>query len=91
MGEAMNSGRGWHPLADAQVITGFAVGNLNGQGEEPDAADVQCLYEYLTTGEMTGRYKDSPMAFEAAANVNGVGGVDVYDLQRLYERAAKIA
>lgn len=31
------------------------------------------------------------MAFEAAANVNGVGGVDVYDLQRLYERAAKIA
>lgn len=81
----------WHPLANAQVITGFAVGNLNGQGEEPDAADVQCLYEYLTTGEMTGRYKDSPMAFEAAANVNGVGGVDVYDLQRLYERAAKIA
>lgn len=88
---AIYSQDGWHPLADAQVITGFAVGNLNGQGEEPDAADVQCLYEYLTTGEMTGRYKDSPMAFEAAANVNGVGGVDVYDLQRLYERAAKIA
>ena len=88
---AINSQDDWHPLADAQVITGFAVGNLNGQGEEPDAADVQCLYEYLATGEMTGRYKDSPMAFEAAANVNGVGGVDVYDLQRLYERAAKIA
>lgn len=88
---AIYSQDGWHPLADAQVITGFAVGNLNGQGEEPDAADVQCLYEYLTTGEMTGRYKESPMAFEAAANVNGVGGVDVYDLQRLYERAAKIA
>lgn len=87
----INSQDDWHPLADAQVITGFAVGNLNGQGEEPDAADVQCLYEYLATGEMTGRYKDSPMAFEAAANVNGVGGVDVYDLQRLYERAAKIA
>lgn len=88
---ADNGQDGWHPLADAQVITGFAVGNLNGQGEEPDAADVQCLYEYLMTGEMTGEYKDSPMAFEAAADVNGDLSVDVYDLQRLYERAAKIA
>ena len=44
----------------------------------------------LATGEMTGRYKDSPMAFEAAANVNGVGGVDVYDLQRLYEYVSGI-
>ena len=87
----INSQDGWHTLADAQVITGFAVGNLNGQGEEPDAADVQCLYSYLTTGEMTGRYKESLMAFEAAADVNGDLSVDVYDLQRLYERVAKIA
>ena len=66
-------------------------GDLNGSGDAPDVNDVQCLYTYLTNGEMLGAYKDSPDTFTAVADVNNDGHVDVYDLQRLYEVVSGIA
>lgn len=80
-----------HMLYEAVFSANFARGDLNGQGGEPDAVDVQCLYTYLTSGERQGSYQNSAAAFHAAADVNNDGCVDVYDLQLLYEIVAKIA
>lgn len=84
-----SSGDGDTSLADAALVAGFEKGNLNGQGGEPDIADVQCLYNYLAASEMTGKYQDSQVAFQAAADVNDDGMVDVYDLQSLYESVSQ--
>lgn len=57
-------------------------GDINGDGMV-NGSDMQCLYEYLTTGSST-----SPLSgklLEAGLNVNKAGSIDVYDLQRLYE------
>lgn len=57
-------------------------GDINGDGRV-NGSDMQCLYEYLTTGSST-----SPLSgklLEAGLNVNKADGIDVYDLQRLYE------
>lgn len=80
-----------HMLYEAVFSANFARGDLNGQGGEPDAVDVQCLYTYLTSRERQGSYQNSAAAFHTAADVNNDGCVDVYDLQLLYEIVAKIA
>ncbi len=57
-------------------------GDINGDGIV-NGSDMQCLYEYLTTGSST-----SPLSgklLEVGLNVNKADGIDVYDLQRLYE------
>lgn len=41
-------------------------GYLTGSGAALDANDVQCLYTYLTSGEIQGTYKESPAAFTGA-------------------------
>lgn len=41
-------------------------GYLTGSGAALDANDVQCLYTYLTSGEIQGTYKESPGAFTGA-------------------------
>lgn len=83
------SSGGFTAMATANVIR---QGNVNGavtaQGDI-DAGDMQCLYTYLTTGENEGQIKDAE-AFALAADANGDGKADVYDLQRLYEAVSGI-
>lgn len=57
--------------------------DVNGDGKGNDITDVNCLYEYLTTGAADSSFDGS--FFNHAADVNGDGTVDVYDLQLLYE------
>lgn len=64
------------------------AGDLNGSGGVADINDVQCLYTYLTSGEIVGTFKEAPILFEALADVNNDKNVDVYDLQYLYEQVA---
>ena len=84
------SSGGFTATATANVIR---QGNVNGavtaQGDI-DAGDMQCLYTYLTTGENEGQIKDAE-AFALAADANGDGKADVYDLQRLYEAVSGIS
>ncbi len=83
------SSGGFTATATANVIR---QGNVNGavtaQGDI-DAGDMQCLYTYLTTGENEGQIKDAEV-FALAADANGDGKADVYDLQRLYEAVSGI-
>ena len=62
--------------------------DLNGNGTRAEATDLQCLYTYLTSGVITGALAQREGVFRAAADLNGDGSVDVYDLQRLYETAS---
>lgn len=64
------------------------VGDLNGSGGVAGIDDVQCLYTYLTSGEIVGTFKEEPALFKELADVNNDKSVDVYDLQYLYERVA---
>ena len=57
-------------------------GDINGDGKVT-SSDMQCLYEFLTTGSST-----SPLSgklLKIGMDVNRDGSIDVYDLQRLYE------
>lgn len=64
------------------------AGDLNGSGGVADINDVQCLYTYLTSGEILGEFKEEPTLFKELADVNNDKNVDVYDLQYLYEQVA---
>lgn len=66
------------------------AGDLNGSGGAADINDVQCLYGYLTSGVIQGKYADNTAAFKEVADLNEDGTVDVYDLQSLYEQVAGI-
>lgn len=62
-------------------------GDMNGDGRVT-GSDMQCLYEYLTTGSNT-----SPLSGKLLKNgldVNRDGSIDVYDLQRLYEYVSSL-
>ena len=65
-------------------------GDVNGSCGAPDAGDMQCLYTYLTSGEIVGAYQNNADMFIDLADVNRDGTVDVYDLQRLYEAVSGI-
>ena len=65
-------------------------GDVNGSCSAPDAGDMQCLYTYLTSGEIVGAYQNNADMFIDLADVNRDGTVDVYDLQRLYEAVSGI-
>ena len=83
------SSGGFTATATANVIR---QGNVNGAVTplgDMDSGDMQCLYTYLTTGENEGQIKDAE-AFALAADANGDGSVNVYDLQRLYEAVSGI-
>ena len=77
-------------LTDA-TIHYVQSGDLNGSGSTADVADVQCLYAYLTTGDIAGALNQREGIFRAMADVNGDGSVDVYDLQRMYETVGGIS
>lgn len=60
-------------------------GDLNGSGGSPDSCDVQCLYKFLISNTIEGKYQNMRNVFLDIADLNRDGNVDVYDLQLLYE------
>ena len=75
------------PLTAAQLHF-VQDGDVNGSRGGPDVNDVQCLYTYLTSGDILGAYKNNQDLFIDIADVNHDGTVDVYDLQWLYEEVS---
>ena len=71
------------------VRRGDVNGAVSSMGYTVDASDMQCLYEMLTSGTYSGNIEDETYR-KAAADINGDGSVDVYDLQRLYETVSGI-
>lgn len=69
-------------VLDVYVDSGW--GNLSNHDGQPNAMDVQAIYEYLTQNKMP------DCGDSAACDVNLDGAVDVYDLQYLYEFVAGI-
>lgn len=67
-------------------VTLVRIGNINGSTSaagEVDAADMQCLYEMLSTDTYTGKIEDEEYR-KAVADVNGDGDLNILDYQRLY-------
>ena len=60
-------------------------GDLNGSGGVPDSCDVQCLYKFLISNTIEGKYQSKRDIFLDIADLNRDDEVDVYDLQLLYE------
>lgn len=72
------------PAWAAEVTEEVSVGDINGT-DGIDITDVNCLYEYLITGEQDGSLSEKQ--FQAAADLNKDGQINIYDLQLLYEVA----
>lgn len=73
------------PAWAAEVTEEVSVGDINGT-DGIDITDVNCLYEYLITGEQDGSLSEKQ--FQAAADLNKDGQINIYDLQILYEVAS---
>ena len=73
------------PAWAAEVTEEVSVGDINGT-DGIDITDVNCLYAYLITGEQDGSLSEKQ--FQAAADLNKDGQIDIYDLQILYEVAS---
>lgn len=73
------------PAWAAEVTEEVSVGDVNGT-DGIDITDVNCLYAYLITGEQDGSLSEKQ--FQAAADLNKDGQIDIYDLQILYEVAS---
>lgn len=72
------------PAWAAEVTEEVSVGDINGT-DGIDITDVNCLYAYLITGEQDGSLSEKQ--FQAAADLNKDGQINIYDLQLLYEVA----
>lgn len=73
-------------IADTFAVELVAVGNINGAESslgDVDAADMQCLYTLLSTGDYDGQIKDEEY-MKLVADVNGDGMINILDYQRLY-------
>ena len=73
-------------MADILAVELVAVGNINGAESslgDVDAADMQCLYTLLSTGDYDGQIKDEEY-MKRVADVNGDGTINILDYQRLY-------
>ena len=46
---------------------------------------MQCLYDYVSTGENTGSIQNDDAYFRAVTDVNGDGVANILDYQALYE------
>ena len=86
-------------VKDGEVVNSpnvvlVATGNVNGvsvSGEDVEITDVACLYRYLTANDRSQSSIPDEAYFQAVADVNSDGAVDVYDLQLLYETVSGIA
>ena len=78
-----------HALALGSVPTLVKKGDVNGvknaDGKTVDVSDMQCLYDYLATGTLTGQITNAAY-FAAVADFNKDGAVNILDYQALYEK-----
>lgn len=64
----------------------IAVGNVNGDAaQQVDITDLACLFAYLSAGERQGNLQADPAYFDAVADVNSDGMVNILDYQALYQ------
>ena len=77
-------------LKNAAIHFNIVSGDINGSGTAADASDMQCLYTYLTMGEMVGAYEEDETTFLLVSDINSDSSIDVYDLQRLYEAVSGV-
>ena len=79
--------------AGANTVLLVRFGDVNGDGapvsSTDGALDLQCLFTYLSTSRRTGALSSDPDYFDAAADVNGSGTVDILDYQALYEMVSR--
>ena len=83
-----------HRYAVADITAGkdamlLRRGNVNGtpegNGEDIGTADMQCLYEYLSAEALPGTLANDAPYFQAVADCNNDGELDILDYQALYE------
>lgn len=69
--------------------TVLRTGDINGDStiatSKVDATDMQCLYDYVSTGENTGSIQNDDAYFRAVTDVNGDVVANILDYQALYE------
>ena len=74
--------------ASAQA-TVIRQGDINGDSTTTasvvDVQDMQCLYEYLSTEQISGNLKEDTDYFNIVADVNGDNDINILDYQALYE------
>lgn len=64
----------------------IATGNVNGDAtQQVDITDLACLFAYLSAGERQGNLQEDPAYFDAVADVNSDGMVNILDYQALYQ------
>lgn len=80
----------WVAVADGEeppaAVDLTATGNVNGDvAQQVDVTDMACLFTYLSTGERQGNLQEDPAYFDAVADVNSDGMVNILDYQALYQ------
>ena len=80
----------WVAVADGEdppaAVDLTATGNVNGDAaQQVDVTDMACLFTYLSTGERQGNLHADPAYFDAVADVNSDGMVNILDYQALYQ------
>lgn len=71
---------------DLGNVSSTPPGDTNGTGIT-DAADMQCLFEHLSTGEYSGTLNEEDSV--AVSDVNGDNAINILDYQALYEMIAQ--
>ena len=64
---------------------GDVNGAMEGDGNDIGTADMQCLYEYLSAEALPDKLADDAPYFQAVADCNSDGELDILDYQALYE------
>lgn len=64
---------------------GDVNGAMEGDGNDIGTADMQCLYEYLSAEALPGTLANDAPYFQAVADCNNDGELDILDYQALYE------
>ena len=64
---------------------GDVNGAMEGDGNDIGTADMQCLYEYLSAEALPDKLADDAPYFQAVADCNNDGELDILDYQALYE------
>ena len=80
-----------YPVADIAgkeavlLRRGDVNGAMEGDGNDIGTADMQCLYEYLSAEALPDKLADDAPYFQAVADCNNDGALDILDYQALYE------
>lgn len=73
------------PITVPLVGAGNINGKKGGRGEDVSVEDMQCLFDFLSAGTRQGELKDDATYFDAVADVNADGFINILDYQALYE------